>query len=106
MALETSSGRLKDYHDRSSSFFIPLVDCFSFGASLSYDRMMKQITVLSDNRDCLIELTHRDSDPGSWIVRRWKKHFLFRRRVSSDWFNGREQALAFVDAMMRERDVR
>ena len=66
---------------------------------------MKQITVLSDARDCLIKLIHDDSDPGSWIVRRWRKYFWFNKRLSSDWFNDREQAVAFADEAKRENDV-
>ncbi len=66
---------------------------------------MTHITVISRNRDCYIELIHTDSDPGSWIVRRWKKYFLSRKRLSSNWFNGREQALAFADAMKNEFDA-
>jgi hypothetical protein len=60
---------------------------------------MKNITVLSNARDCFIELTHRSSDPGSWIVRRWTKFLWFRKRISSDWFNDERQAIAFANAM-------
>jgi hypothetical protein len=60
---------------------------------------MKKITVLSNSGNCFIELRHRDSDPGTWIVRRWKKFLWFKRRMSSDWFNDRHQALAFAEAM-------
>jgi len=67
-----------------------------------YTILMKNITVISDLRDCFIELTHRDSDPGSWVVRRWKKFMWFRKRISSDWFADRQQALAFGNQMKRE----
>ena len=67
--------------------------------------VMKQVTVLFHTEDCFIELIHRDSDPSSWIVRRWKKFLWFKRRLSSDWFNDRQQALAFVDETKRGRDI-
>lgn len=64
---------------------------------------MKRVIVLSDSRECFIELTHNESDPGSWIVRRWKKSLWFKKMISSDWFNDHQQALAFVDEMKREQ---
>lgn len=68
---------------------------------------MKQTLVISSDRDCRIEVTHRDSDPGMWIVRRWKNGLWFKKQVSSDWFTDREQAVAFaralkIDAAMSE----
>jgi len=65
---------------------------------------MKNRTVISNDRDCFIELLHRDSDPGVWKVRRWKKFLWFKKRISSDWFTDRQQALAFVNEMKRGRD--
>jgi hypothetical protein len=65
---------------------------------------MKNVTVISNARDSFIELTHRDSDPGSWIVRRWTKFMWFKKRVSSDWFNDKQQALQFANEMKREHN--
>jgi len=62
---------------------------------------MKSVNVISDSRNCLIELTHRTSDPGSWIVRRWTRFLWFKRRLSSDWFNDEEQAIQFANKMKR-----
>ncbi|MDH4070244.1 MAG: hypothetical protein OEV30_07455 [Ignavibacteria bacterium] len=60
---------------------------------------MKQSTIISKDRRYLIELTHRNADPGVWIVRRWKRFLGFRRRLSSDWFNDEKQALLFANRM-------
>jgi hypothetical protein len=62
---------------------------------------MNHTTIISTARSCFIELTHRDSDPGLWIVRRWKKFGWFKRRLSSDWFTDQQQALAFATEMKR-----
>jgi hypothetical protein len=63
---------------------------------------MKNRTVISNDRDCFIELLHRDSDPGVWKVRRWKKFLFFKKRISSVWFIDGEQALAYARRMKRE----
>ncbi len=63
---------------------------------------MNDSTVISNDRDCFIELIHRKSDSGTWIVRRWKKSLLLKKRVSSDWFIDGEQALAFAQRMKQE----
>jgi hypothetical protein len=65
---------------------------------------MKNATVISNARDCFIELLHRDSDPLTWIVRRWTKVLWFKKRVSSDWFNDERQALAFAHELRRGHD--
>ena len=66
---------------------------------------MKQVTVLLDTRDCYIELSHHDSDHGSWIVRLREKILWWKRQISSDWFIDRQQAVAFADEMKREHDT-
>jgi hypothetical protein len=60
---------------------------------------MKNVTVILDTRECFIDLTHRDADPGSWIVGRWKKFLWFKKKISSDWFNDKHQAVAFASEM-------
>jgi hypothetical protein len=65
---------------------------------------MKEIFVISNDRDCFIELTHRDSDPSVWIVRRWTKFMWFKKQISSDWFINRSQAFAYAKEMKREHD--
>ena len=57
---------------------------------------MINTTILSNVRHCLITLTHRYSDPGSWIVKRWTKLIWFKKLISADWFNDEKQALAFA----------
>jgi hypothetical protein len=56
-------------------------------------------TVISNIRDCFIEILHHDADPSTWIVRRWKKILWFKKRISSDWFINRHQAFAYAHEM-------
>lgn len=63
---------------------------------------MKHITVISNARDCRIEIIHRGSDPGVWIVRRWKKFLWLKKRISSDWFIDGKQARAFANDLKRK----
>jgi hypothetical protein len=69
--------------------------------SKTYD-MANRVTIISNSRDCFIEVINRDVDPSSWIVRRSKKLLWFKRRVSSDWFLNRQQAFAFAEKMREE----
>jgi hypothetical protein len=59
--------------------------------------MTSKKLVIWNAHNCSIELIHRDNDPSTWIVKRWKKFFWFKKRVSSDWFNDEQQALAFAN---------
>lgn len=67
---------------------------------------MKHRTVLSNAGHWFVELLHHDSDPGLWIIRRWKKFLWFKTHRSSVWFNDREQALAFAVTIQLEHDGR
>lgn len=58
--------------------------------------------VISSARGCFVELIHRDSDPSSWIVRRWTKFLWFKKPISSHWFNDERQALEFAGDIKRE----
>ena len=60
--------------------------------------------VISNARDCLVELIHRDSDPASWIVRRCKRVLWFKKRISSDWFIDEKQALEFANEIKRKHE--
>jgi hypothetical protein len=66
--------------------------------------MMKNITVISNDREHFVELTHHDSDPAVWIVRRSRKFMWFKKRISSDWFYDKQQALVFANEAQAERD--
>lgn len=57
---------------------------------------MTENTIISKDREFSVELIHRDSDPGSWIVRRWRRVLWFRKQISSDWFNDKHQAISFA----------
>jgi hypothetical protein len=65
---------------------------------------MDETTIIENNRASHVEVSHRDSDPGTWIVKRWKKSLWFRRQVSTDWFSDKLQALAFANEMKRGHD--
>jgi hypothetical protein len=53
-------------------------------------------------RGFIIGLIHHESDPGNWVVRRWKRFLWFKIRLSSEWFNDRKQALAFAAELHRK----
>lgn len=61
------------------------------------------IIVLSNVPDCVITLSHRDSDPGMWIVRLATRRMWFTKQISSHWFNDEGQALAFADSLKQRR---
>ena len=63
---------------------------------------MHDIIVIADTGRDLLQLTHRSSDPGSWIVLRWKRFLWLKKRVSANWFLDKEQALVFAQKMKRE----
>ena len=65
---------------------------------------MKNSIIISNDRNCFIDLTHHDSDPGWWIVRHWKKFLWFKKQISSDWFNDEHQAIAFASEMKLQYD--
>ena len=65
---------------------------------------MKKSIAISKAADCFIELIHHDSNPTVWIVRRSKKNFWFKKRISSDWFIDGQQALSFAKKMKRDHD--
>src|SRR5258708_3060120 len=66
--------------------------------------VMDETTIIVDSQSCLIEVAHRDADPGTWIVRRGKKFLWFKKWTSSDWFSTRQQALTFADELKRSHD--
>ena len=65
---------------------------------------MKDSMVISNTPDCFIELIHRRSSPTAWIVRRSKKNFLFKKRISSNWFVDAEQARSFAQKMKQDHE--
>lgn len=44
----------------------------------------------------IIEITHRESDPGTWVVRRRRRTFFGLKDISSTWFNVESDAEAFA----------
>lgn len=62
---------------------------------------MNQVTVVSRDRACIIEVAHSDSQPNAWIVLRWTKTKLLKKRISSHSFKNKRLAFAFADKMKR-----
>lgn len=67
---------------------------------------MKKVTVISNARECVIEMTHGDSDPGMWIIRHATRLMWFKKRISSHWFNDERQALAYADELKQKHALR
>jgi hypothetical protein len=65
---------------------------------------MENRTVISNARACFVEVMHHDSDPGSWIVNRWVKSLLFKKRISSNWFIDKQQAFAFANELRQAHE--
>ena len=63
---------------------------------------MENITVLSKSRALFITLGHDITDPGAWVIRRSEKFLWFKKRISSDWFTSKEQAMTFANEMVRK----
>lgn len=60
---------------------------------------MNTQTIISTAPHYRIEVTHRDSDPGMWIVRAGRKHLFWTEHISTDWFNDEPQAMAFAQEL-------
>jgi hypothetical protein len=50
----------------------------------------------------IVELTQTPLAGTPWVVRVYKKRFMIKRRISSDWFLDGEQARRFADQLSRE----
>ncbi|HEY9165230.1 MAG TPA: hypothetical protein VIS48_03615 [Candidatus Kryptonia bacterium] len=70
------------------------------------DELLLKTLVISNARDCFIELIHRESDPASWVVKCWTKFLCFKKQISSDWFNDEKQAFAFANEIKRHHKWR
>ncbi len=63
---------------------------------------LKKPTLLSNSRECIIELTHRDQDPGMWIIRHATRYMWFKKRISSHWFNSELQAMEYAEELKQK----
>lgn len=52
--------------------------------------------VYSDSGNKKVVLINRLSDPGMWILYVYKKFLFFNKRISSYWFNSKDQAELFA----------
>jgi len=52
--------------------------------------------VFSDSGKKKVVLINRLSDPGMWILYVYKKILFFNKRISSHWFNSKDQAELFA----------
>jgi len=63
---------------------------------------MKDILkIILDSKNNYITLTNRLSDPLMWILTVYKKKFLFKKKVSSYWFNGESDAIKHSDEIIK-----
>jgi hypothetical protein len=63
---------------------------------------MKNKSIFTRFRRCIITLTYSYTDPTSWIVKRWTKLMWFKILVSTDCFNDVKQAMAFANKIALE----
>lgn len=45
----------------------------------------------------VIEILNRDSDPTMWIVSVYKKVLFFKKKIVSEWFSSKIDALEFAN---------
>jgi len=50
----------------------------------------------------VVELEHIGKHGTTWIVRVYRKAFLFKKRISSDWFLDESQAKTFAEHLANE----
>jgi len=58
--------------------------------------------ILSAGSNYYVEVLQTERAGSVWTVRLFKKHFFFKRRVSSDWFLNEEQAKRFGEQLAAE----
>jgi len=63
--------------------------------------MEDTVKVLCDSGNNYITLTNRLSDPLMWVLTVYKKKFLFRKKISSYWFNGEIDAMKHSEAIIK-----
>ena len=49
-----------------------------------------------------VRVTHAEGLGSPWVVRVYRRRFLLRMNISSDWFLDRDQALRFADQAAAE----
>lgn len=64
----------------------------------------KNVANMSNAWNYRIEIRHSTSDPGTWIVRYWRKYLCFKKRISSTWFNDERQAISFANRLKGNHD--
>ena len=47
----------------------------------------------------IIEILNRDSDPTMWIVSVYKQILFFKKKVISEWFSSKVDALEFANTI-------
>jgi hypothetical protein len=68
--------------------------------------MKKDIIIISDQPGCRVTILHYPDDPCAWIVRKWVRTGLLRRRVDSRWFNHRDAAERYAKSIARDCGTR
>ncbi len=63
--------------------------------------MEDSVKVLYDSGNNYITLTNRLSDPLMWILTVYKKKILFKKKITSYWFNGESEAMKHSDEIIK-----
>ena len=58
--------------------------------------------IFSGGKNLEVEYTHNTRAGTNWIVRVYRRTFLLRRLVASDWFLNEEQARRFAESLATE----
>ena len=53
--------------------------------------------ILKSTSGKIVEILNRDSDPTMWIVSVYKRILFFKKKVASEWFSKKEDALEFAN---------
>lgn len=57
------------------------------------------IKSVKDKSGNTIDVFNLPSDPNMWVVRKYKKIFIFKKMITSKWFNDKDQALEYVEEL-------
>ncbi len=55
------------------------------------------IKVYTASGNIQLQLINRASDPAMWVLNIYKKILFFKRKITSYWFTGREEAEKFAE---------
>lgn len=89
------------YAMRRKRTLLGILDARSVQLAQTFKR---KITEVSNARKYLIETSHGASNPGTWIVRHWRKYLCFKKRILSTWFNDEHQPISFANKIKENHE--